>query len=79
MHWGSHYWGMHTFWWIFWIAIVLIALLYWTWPRRTKRRDSALETLRRTYAVGEISEEEYRRRLEVLEEHRDRKHSTRAA
>jgi putative membrane protein len=69
MYWGHHYWGMHVFWWIFWILVVIglaYWLAYWLRPAEPKRHDSAVETLRRSYAAGEISEEEYRHRLAVL-------------
>lgn len=78
MYWGNHYWGMHMFWWIFWLALVS-SLVFWSWPTPTKRRDSALETLRRTYAAGEISEEEYRHRLAVLTDQNDRGQHTGSA
>ena len=65
MYWSNHYWGMHAFWWIFWVVLVT-ALVYWAWPGETRRRDSALEALRRGYASGQITEEEYRHRLAVL-------------
>lgn len=69
MYWSHHYWGMHMFWWIFWLAI-----MFWVfsrgWPMAMRRGDSAIEELRRTYASGQISEEEYRRRLAVLTERR---------
>lgn len=67
MYWSHHYWGMHVFWWIFWL-IMMTALLTWAWPTQAKRRDSAVEELRRTYASGQITEEEYRHRLAVLDE-----------
>jgi len=67
MYWGHHYWGMHVFWWFFWILVV-IGIMYWLRPIEIKRRDTAIETLRRSYAAGSITEEEYRHRLEVLTE-----------
>jgi putative membrane protein len=67
MYFEHHYWGMHLFWWIFWMAIIS-ALLFSPWPARPLgRRDTAIEVLRRRFAAGEITEEEYRRRLEVLD------------
>ena len=40
MYWGYHYWGMHLFWWLFWLAIVVL-LLATGWPRsRTVTRDA---------------------------------------
>jgi putative membrane protein len=66
MYWGYHYWGMHLFWWFFWLTIV--ALLAATgWPRsRIAVRDAAIDALRTRYAAGEIDEEEYQERLAVL-------------
>ena len=65
MEFSHHFWGMHPFWWLFWI-IVLAALLMWGSPLR--RSDSPLELLRRRYAAGEISDEEYRHRVALLTE-----------
>jgi putative membrane protein len=70
MYWGYHYWGMHLFWWFFWLAIVVL-LLATGWPRsrmiaRDAGRDAALDALRMRYAAGEIDEEEYQERLAVL-------------
>ncbi|PEN11497.1 hypothetical protein CRI94_15600 [Longibacter salinarum] len=73
---GSHImWGMHGFWWIFWI--LLIGLAIWTFVRRpgadsisTSSDETPLERLQKRYADGEISTEEYEDRKERLE--RDR-------
>lgn len=70
MYWGDHFWGMHLFWWIFWLALVAV-LMFWAWPRAAQRRDSALDVLRRRYAAGEISDEEYHHRLAILAGSRD--------
>jgi putative membrane protein len=78
MYWSNHYWGMHMFWWIFWLVVVS-TLLFWAWPAPAKRRGSAIEELRRTYAAGAISEEEYRHRLAVLTEGRRDDHAQPAA
>jgi putative membrane protein len=67
MYFDLHYWGMHMFWWIFWLVLIVLIMLAgaWFWRGRPPR-DSALEILRRRYAAGEITEEEYRTRLEGL-------------
>jgi putative membrane protein len=66
MYWGYHYWGMHLFWWLFWLALVAL-LLTTGWPRsRIDARDAAIDALRTRYAAGEIDEEEYQERLAVL-------------
>ena len=65
--------GMHTFWWFFWVAIV-IAWLFWGrggFPvDRSRPRETPYEILRRRLGTGEISTEEYEKRKAVLD--RDR-------
>jgi putative membrane protein len=66
MYWGYHYWGMHLFWWLFWVALVVL-LVSTGWPRsRITVRDAAIDALRTRYAAGEIDEEDYQERLAVL-------------
>lgn len=67
MYWSSNYWGMHLVWWIFWAGLLLV-LLFTRWPSSKARRDLAIERLRHAFAGGEITEDEYRRRLAILEE-----------
>lgn len=74
---GLSLFGMHAIWWIVWIAlIVAVVLLLVRAPGR--RGDDAkttanapgetpLEILRRRYAAGEISTNEYEERKAVLE------------
>lgn len=61
--------GMHAFWWIFWV--IFIALAVWGlasgWGGRSEARETPLETLRRRYARGEIGTQEYEERKAVLE------------
>jgi putative membrane protein len=67
MYWG-YYWGMHMFWWIFWLLLVG-SFVFWAWrPSEPRVHDEAIDILRSQYATGEISEDEYRRRLAVLTE-----------
>jgi uncharacterized membrane protein len=53
-----------------WMAIWLMALFAMVWllvaPPRLTRPESPGEILRRRYASGEISEEEFRRARDVL-------------
>lgn len=68
---GTGWWffGMHAFWWLFWVA--LIATTFTTFrpvPRsQAKSGLRALEILRRRYAAGQVTTEEYERRKGVLE------------
>lgn len=75
----GHMVGMHWGWWIFWIIVVgfLIWLVTRTTgagspgagtPPPTPPRKSPEEILRERFAGGEISEEEFRKRLQVIQE-----------
>lgn len=61
--------GMHAFWWIFWLVILALAVWVFAggWGGRPDGRETPLETLRRRYASGEISTQEYEERKAVLE------------
>jgi len=61
MHWmNGHYWGMHFWWWVFWVIILLIISYRLISDSNNKKRsDDPLEILKRRYARGEISKEEY--------------------
>jgi len=66
-----HVFGMHGFWWLFWVILVLILLFLIFRPNNIigrKGKDSSLEILRRKYASGEISTEEFEERKRLLEE-----------
>lgn len=62
--------GMHIFWWIFWVVMV-IAIVFWgrgeTWTRRYRPREAPHELLLRRLANGEISTEEYEKRKVILD------------
>lgn len=62
--------GMHAFWWLFWIAVV-IALVFWgrggSSARRDRPREIPHDVLRRRLANGEISTEEYEKRKVILD------------
>lgn len=66
--------GMHAFWWIFWVAVV-IAFALWSRgvpARHDRPRETPHEMLRRRLANGEISAEEYEKRKTILDRDRDR-------
>jgi putative membrane protein len=68
MH-DSNFWGMHFFWWIFWIIVLVwIFFLPYRFPYQRKNPGkSALDILQERYAKGEISKEEYEERRRTLE------------
>lgn len=67
MHEG-HWWGMHWIWWILW-GIIIFGLF--VSPKSIlglyKKKDTPLDILKKRYAAGEISTEEYEERKKVLE------------
>jgi putative membrane protein len=64
----SYYWGMHTFWWIWWFFLWIMFLSFFMPVRRTTYRQmqSPLQLLQRRYAAGEITSEEYEERKTKL-------------
>lgn len=75
----GHMIGMHWGWWIFWLVVV--AFLVWLVARMTGTSSSSAgtpppppprqgpeEILRERFAKGEISEEEFRKRLHAIRE-----------
>lgn len=64
-----YWWGMSFLWWIFWIALVVIFFSLATPVRRTHARlhNDPLSILRRRYAAGELTTEQYEERKARLE------------
>ena len=72
---GDHWmWGMHGGWWI--LILLVLIVLFWTIGRsvrgtRDRPADTGstppLEELKRRYAAGEISTEEFEERKQTLE------------
>ena len=54
MHASWWFLGMHLFWWIFWVSIILAFFSLLTPVPKARARSSALEILQRRYAAGEI-------------------------
>lgn len=67
MHYGEWgFWGMHVFWWLFWIAVIVVFVFSITPVPRSRRRETPLEVLQRRYAAGEVSTKEYEERKAKL-------------
>lgn len=67
--WYYHgFWGMNFLWWIIWI--LFIAWIFFTpWGRgRFRDRDTSYDILRKRFASGEITKEEYEEKKKVLEQ-----------
>ena len=71
MNWDAGWmWEMHLLWWLVWV--VLAVIIWWiidrSAGRRVEPRESSLETLRRRYAEGALTSEEYEERRGKLTE-----------
>lgn len=66
-------WGWHWIWWLFWIVILIAAVILFVRALESRRRidnggETALDILEKRYAAGEISTEEYEERRAKLSE-----------
>jgi len=63
-HWG----GMHFIWWIVWlILLVWIFFVPYDIPYRKNENENPLDILKKRFAKGEISKEEYEESKKILE------------
>jgi len=66
MYYGN-FWGMDLIWWFVWMI-----LLFWIFatpydiPGQRKRKDNPLDILKKRFATGEITKEEYQERKNIL-------------
>lgn len=63
------FWGMHMFWWAFWLLLIIGGMSLFEPVRRTRNKGhkaSALETLQKRCASGDVSYEEYEKRKSHL-------------
>lgn len=75
-HEGGLFMGMHWLWWGFWLVLIaVLTMAFWrlatdrAQTRRTVVEEAqAEEALRQRFARGEIDEEEYAHKLQVLRE-----------
>lgn len=76
---GGSFIGMHFIWWFFWFAFIGIAFTSFTPIPRSQLRsgERALDILRRRYAAGQVSTEDYERRRITLERDEPNTDSTR--
>jgi putative membrane protein len=56
----GHFWGMHLIWWIIWlIFIIWIFVTPWSVPGTRIKKETPLDILKKRYAKGEISKDEF--------------------
>jgi putative membrane protein len=57
---GQHFWGMHLVWWVIWVIFILwIFATPWDIPGQRTKKETPLDLLKKRYAKGEISKDEY--------------------
>jgi putative membrane protein len=67
---NAGFFGMHMFWWMFWIGAFVFGTSLFEPVRRSQSRQyksSPLEILQKRYANGEVSDEEYEKKKSRLE------------
>lgn len=67
---GYYMGGVHTFWWVFWLILLGIAVYaIWSPQRRARRseRESLHELLQRRLAKGDITPEAYEQAKALLD------------
>ena len=65
---GYHFLGMHLVWWFVWVLLLFwIFAIPYNIPGQRRRKDSPLEILRRRFASGQITLEEYQEKKKMLE------------
>lgn len=67
---GYYMGGMHAFWWLFWVLLVVVVLVLFRSPAGRARRsppESPRELLQRRLARGEITPEAYEQAKALLD------------
>ncbi|KIA86047.1 membrane protein [Kaistella jeonii] len=65
---GYNFGGMHLLWWIVWMVFIIwIFFTPWYIPGNRGRKDSPLDILKRRFASGEITKEQYLEHKKLLE------------
>lgn len=63
-----HFWGMHLVWWFVWgILIFWIFATPYDIPGQRAKKDSPLDILKKRFASGQISREEFQQNKKLIE------------
>lgn len=67
MHYGN-FWGMHLIWWFVWIIMIFwIFATPYNLPGQRTKKETPLDILKKRFAAGEISKEEYEESKKILQ------------
>lgn len=63
-----HFFGMHLLWWLIWpLFIFSLFGLYPSVSKKNHKENSPLDILKKRFASGQITKEEYKESKEILE------------
>ena len=65
MNWFAGNWFMMAFWWILIIVVIAFAIK-WIIGQRPQEKETAMDVLKKSYARGEISKEEFEEKKKDL-------------
>lgn len=64
---GYHWAGMHLLWWLLWVGFFLFVFATpYDIPGERRKKDSPLDILKRRFASGELTNEEYLDKKKLL-------------
>lgn len=68
MYYDGHFWGMNLIWWFAWVILLIwIFAIPYDIPGQRRKKDSPLDILKKRFASGEITKEEYQEKKKILE------------
>ena len=62
------FWGMHLVWWVIWGALIFwIYAIPYDIPGQRSNKNTPINVLKKRFAAGQISNEEFREKKKLLE------------
>jgi len=62
-----HFWGMHLIWWFLWgVMLFWIFATPYSIPGQRAKKDSPLDILKKRFASGEITKEEFQEKKKII-------------
>ncbi len=68
-YYNNYFWGMHFFWWVAWIIFIIwIFATPWDIPGQRRKKDTPMDILKKRFANGEITKEEFEEKKKILQQ-----------